>query len=281
MKVSIIVPTYNREEALVNTITDCLSQSFDEKEIVVIDQTKEHNDKTVNFITSVQEKIVYIKENTPGLTRARNIGARSASGDILIFIDDDVVLDNDFIANHVDNYIHRNADAVQGRIIEDNSQPSEQPQWVKNNLRFIGSNNCLSFGKTNTLTGCNFSVKKDVYLKIGGFDERYTKSANNEDSDFGLRLYKNNFNIVFSPLAKLKHLRITNGGVDTGIENQKLSLSYYYCELLFARKNFSSFTVFTYKIRLMWRGIKAIMKVVKHADSKVITVLMNNENDKM
>jgi glycosyltransferase involved in cell wall biosynthesis len=42
MKVSLIIPTYNRENALVNTIGDCLSQDFKDLEIIVIDQTKQH-----------------------------------------------------------------------------------------------------------------------------------------------------------------------------------------------------------------------------------------------
>ena len=280
MKASLIIPTYNRENALVNTIENCLSQDFKDLEIVVIDQTKQHQTDTTKYIESIKKRIIYITEDIAGLTRARNIGARNASGDILIFIDDDVVLDTDFVSQHIKNYTLNNADAVQGRIIEDDSEPKNKPQWVDNKIRFSGSNNCISHGKTNTLTGCNFSVKKTAYLDVGGFDERYTKSSNNEDSDFGLRLFKNNFNIVFSPEAKVKHLRITSGGVDTGIESQKLSLSYYYCELLFARKHFSYPVVLYYKARLMWRGIKAIIKLVKYADKKALTALDNQLSSK-
>ena len=59
MKASLIIPTYNREDALVNTIENCLSQDFKDLEIVVIDQTKQHQTDTTKYIESIKKRIIY------------------------------------------------------------------------------------------------------------------------------------------------------------------------------------------------------------------------------
>ena len=99
MKASIIIPTLNREEILLKTLKGIAGLSGD-FEVLVVDQS----DTPVkeDLLKSIDQRIrlVYLKEK--GLPNARNIGANEADGEILIYLDDDVEIQNlDFIFSTV------------------------------------------------------------------------------------------------------------------------------------------------------------------------------------
>jgi len=258
--VSLIICTYNREELLVQSIKCALAQTYDDLKIVVVDQTKEHSIETKCYLDSIAGEISYIFLSKPSLTKARNIGIEKSVGDIIIFIDDDVILENDFVYQHVQ--AHLKYDVVQGRVIEGDSLPSAKPHWVNAWIKFSGSNNCIKEGRINVVTGCNFSLKRDVVSKVGLFDEFFSKLALREDTDFGLRCYKEGVCMGFSPEAKLIHLSSSVGGVDTGIGNMFFSENYYRNDMYFAKKHFSPLACKLYKYRLYRRGCKAIRKLI-------------------
>ncbi|KAA3632549.1 MAG: glycosyltransferase family 2 protein, partial [Calditrichaeota bacterium] len=101
LKASLIICTYNREELFVETVQHALKQNYPDLEIIIVDQTKEHTKATTKFLDSVKDKINYIFSEAPSITKARNIGIKNASGDILIFIDDDTKFDENFVSNHI------------------------------------------------------------------------------------------------------------------------------------------------------------------------------------
>jgi len=264
--VSLIIPTYNREELLIQTVRDALAQTYTPLEIIVVDQSARHETETEKFLRSVSSRILYLRESVPSLSRARNIGGRRATGPLLIFVDDDVSLPPDFVAQHVSGY-RSGAVAAQGRIVE-SAKLNHKPAWLDFKNRSTGGNNYPFAGVTNVLTGCNMSVLKRVFEDLNGFDERFTKLALNEDTDFGYRLYRAGHKIVYLPEAWLKHHRSRVGGVDTGIEEKELSFSYYYCESLFAAKHFNPWICLYFRWCLMLRGVKAVRKLVRAAEQE-------------
>lgn len=115
--VSVLICTYNREEMLVNTLREVIAQKTDNIEIIVVDQTKNHELNTTKFLNETLPLIKYIKQE-PSLTKARNRALREAQGNILIFIDDDVRLSRDFINQHIKAY-QAGYQVVQGRVLLD------------------------------------------------------------------------------------------------------------------------------------------------------------------
>ena len=217
MKISVIIPTYNRENDLVETLKCLFNQDFDDYEILVIDQTKKHKEETIKFLEANKTKFKYIFSDKPSVTRSRNIGIEHAKGEILVFIDDDILCEPDFLKNHYRAFLD-GYDVVQGKIFEKNSENA--PIWILPWLKYKVLNNKKDQRTpTNSLTGCNFSVKKAVAEEVGKFDERFYKISVREDSDFGYRCYKAGKKMVFEPTAKLFHNRQNTGGVDTGIKN--------------------------------------------------------------
>ena len=263
--VSLIICTYNREELLVQSLVCALKQKYEDMEVIVIDQTENHDDETRLYLDSIKGEINYIYSSTPSLTKARNLGIDSSNGEIIIFIDDDVILEEDFVAHHVQ--AHTKYDVVQGRVIEGDSPASNKPHWVNRWIKYSGSNNCIREGKTNVVTGCNFSIKRLVVDKVGYFDIFFSKLALREDSDYGLRCYKQGMSMGFSPEAKLIHLSSPSGGCDTGIKNMFFADTYYRNDMYFAKKHFSTLACAFYEYRLHRRGCKEVKKLIRSAIS--------------
>lgn len=215
-KVSLIIPTYQREEMLCNTITYALNQDYKDYEILVIDQTEKHSSETSLFLNRLSDKVRIINHRPASLPGARNRGIYEARGEIVLMIDDDVIIREDFIRQHVSCYSNGSIDSVTGRII-----PKPHRNYYKVPLasisNIIGWLSPYNFQgiiqkEAFRVAGGNFSVKKSVALKLGLFDERYTGTAWGEEFDFSLRLNRGQYKILYNPEAFIIHLHSNEGG---------------------------------------------------------------------
>ena len=272
MKISLIIPSYNREELLVQTLECALKQDYPDYEILLIDQTKQHSPPTETYLVTHQERIRIFRPAIASVTQARNIGLREAKGELLVFTDDDVSYDETFLTRHLAAH-EGGIQIVQGRVTEQMSKHPNQPTWLTNSIRFKGGDNYDRDGATNNITGCNFSMTRDVVWIIGYFDENYRGVSVREESDYALRAYRAGVRFKFSASASLFHHRSPSGGVGSGVRNLFFEKSYYYCEMLFAKKHFSHWVQFTYRIRLYLRGIKNLRKLIRAAEKEADEVL--------
>ena len=267
MKVSLVIPSYNREELLVGTLRCAFAQDYPDLEILVIDQTKAHLSETQAFLDANKSRFTLVRPEFASVTKARNEGLRRARGEIIVFTDDDVSFEPGFIAAHVAAHAD-GTHVVQGRVTEQGSKHPSQPTWLTGSLRFKGGDNYDRDGKTNNITGCNFSMRRDVIERIGYFDENFTGVSVREESDYALRAFKAGLRFKFSASAALFHHRSPSGGVGSGVRNNFFEKSYYYCELMFAKKHFSPWTVFTYRLRLYLRGFKNLRRLIQVAEKE-------------
>jgi glycosyltransferase involved in cell wall biosynthesis len=267
MKASIVVPTYNREEELVDTIKCALAQDYENYEIVIVDQTSNHKPETLLFIEQNKQRFNYIHFEEPSLTRARNIGVRAAIGEIIIMVDDDTCFDKNFVREHV-NAIQEGFDVVSGRVDEGRLKSAKHPVWFNVWGRYSGSENCLSDGPTNKLAGCNGSFRKEVFNTLNGFDENFIKVANCEDADFGYRAYRAGYSVRFKASASLIHKKAICGGVGNRENSIYLDESYYQNRFYFTKKLFPKYAMIYLRIRLIIKGLKAAYRVVRKAEKE-------------
>jgi GT2 family glycosyltransferase len=251
---SLIVPTYRREEALVACLQSAIMQDYSPLEILVIDQTESHLTDTDTYLRNIESRVRIIRHSPPSAVTARNAGLKAARGDILIFIDDDTTFDPTFVSAHVAAH-SQGTDVVQGRVVEHGRGIGKRPQWMRPWLRVIGSNSCNKPGVTNTLTGCNFSLSRRVFEKIGEFDTKFSGLLLREDADYGARCHKAGFTMRFDASASVIHHREESGGVDFGTReaSRLYEPSVLRNELYFARKHFPALVVWLYKRRLLRR----------------------------
>jgi GT2 family glycosyltransferase len=266
-KTSLVIPTYNREELLVGSLRAAFAQDYPHLEILLIDQTKVHAPETDSFLAANRDRITHVRPDFASVTKARNEGLRQAKGQIIIFIDDDVSFESGFVSAHVAAHAD-GTHVVQGRVTEHGSKHPSQPTWLTDSLHFKGGDNYDQDGATNNITGCNFSIHRDVIERIGLFDENFKGVSVREESDYARRAFKAGLTFKFSAAAALFHHKSASGGVGTGVKNNFFEKSYYYCELMFAKKHFSSWTVFTYRLRLYLRGFKNLRKLIQAAEKE-------------
>ena len=92
--ISVVIPTYEREEPLVDTIADVIKQDYPKFEVLVIDQTGTHKPETQVYLEKQANagRIKLFRLTWASLPGARNYAVRRCSGEIILFIDDDVRL---------------------------------------------------------------------------------------------------------------------------------------------------------------------------------------------
>ena len=157
-------------------------------------------------------KIVKLKENH-GSGYARNKGANLAKGKILVFLDSDVEIKEDALGLINKNYkLNKHNIALQGVY-------SHTPNYKKSTTQYLQSYHCyylFSLTKkhkyTQTLCTNIFSIKKDIFFKLNGFDSNFS-NANSEDAEFGFRLIKEGYKIPIE--RRINTIHHTNFGLWT------------------------------------------------------------------
>ena len=261
LKISVIIPTYGREQPLIDSIDDVLKQNYSDFEIIVVDQTQNHEPETQTYLQKLADarKIQWYRVDWASLPGARNYAVRRAKGDILVFIDDDVKLETNYLQSHAKNYQHHpEIGAVAGRVFdrmkiadyadsgEDNSPYTIEylpPEAMDAGIAwyYIDLVHTTRPQQVISARGCNMSFRKDIFTKHDiWFDERFRGSAVREESDFCLRLRETNYKIWYDPEAHLIHLGEETGGChDISTRSLKYQLTFYHNHFLMALKNLS------------------------------------------
>lgn len=219
MKVSVVIPTLNREKVLIDTLESVLKDNYPNYEVVVIDQTEEHEPETKAALDRLSKKINYIFEPIKSLPHARNVGIAAASGEVILFLDDDIIPKGGLIAAHAARYSEDTVGGVGGRILAEGDEGKPEPgkvvtitPWAAFKDYFYGTKPA----EVATVRGANMSFRRDLCIKVGGFDENYIGNAMREETDFSLRIRSLGYKLVFEPKAEVFHLLTPSGGARSG-----------------------------------------------------------------
>ena len=219
INISLIIPTYNREKVLCDTVKYALGQNRTDYEIIIVDQTRSHFRATTEFLENLPEQVRIIHHRPPSLPAARNRGITEANGQIVIMIDDDVIIKPDFILQHESCYQSPLIGGVTGKITQANRYRTKIPFFLKKDalLQWISSENFAVNDEIEAfrLAGGNFSVRRESALAAGLFDEDFIGSAWGEEFDFSLRLKKIGYKILYNPVAEIVHLNESFGGCES------------------------------------------------------------------
>ena len=215
MKVSVVVCTYTMDhyDDVCDAADSILDQTHKQTELVLIsDGEPEVYEAMASDYGDCDEVVVGMTENNAGVSRSRNLGAELASGEIVAFIDDDGVADPNWIEELLGGYERHDALAVGGRMI---------PMWVTGKPSFLPEEYYWLIGVTHrgypeeecrvrNTWGSNFSVRRDVFENLGGFDETLgrvaDKQVQGEEPEFGARLYEvYGERMVYLPSARVAH----------------------------------------------------------------------------
>lgn len=215
MRVSVVIPTLNRPGAIVDIVTDFLGQTYDQLEVIIVDQTPTDNERLVE-IGAYDQRLHLIHTDTSGTCHARNLGVQTATGDIVIFTDDDCRLpDKNFVAVHTKNYADASVGGIGGQVhdrnIKLNREQSGPVCHVTKTGRVFANATSTVRQDINAPRGGNMSYRRQIILDVGGFDESFRGNAMREETDFSLRVVKAGWRIVYDPEAVADHLGLAGG----------------------------------------------------------------------
>jgi len=218
--VSIIIPTYNRVESLLETCKSLEIQSYpkDKYEVLVVDDgsadhTREIADKPYPY------KLRYIYQSNQGSAVARNTGAMNSSGDLLIFLDDDMWVEPNYISGLVEE--HQKYSRIVGMGCFLPYIPKEQSLFNKIYQRTmcVASEEPSSFVNFTECVTNNLSVERGNFFEIGMMQDVAGDGPTWwGDVDFGYRAYRCGYRFRRSSKAKCVHRDPTVEDLSSAVE---------------------------------------------------------------
>jgi glycosyltransferase involved in cell wall biosynthesis len=215
-RLSVVIPSLAREDRLRTTLGELARQRYPEWECIVVLQSMPDAGARDALRRTLGERLRLFFLDQPNASLARNIGLIEARGDIVLFLDDDVLVPEPaFLARHARHYADPELCAVFGQVrgpdgaVRSTCHPwSLQPRYGW--LYFPP--NYTEPRRLRNGTSVNLSARRQWAIAIGGMDAQFEKGAHREESDFCLRLTDRHGPLLFDPEAWLVHLGDSNGG---------------------------------------------------------------------
>ncbi len=227
LSTGIMICTCNRAQDLITTLSSIAKQTEQPNEIIIVDssdtpvQNYEAFTKMFNEDNFKQTKLMYQHTKTKSSTFQRNVGIKIASTDILHFLDDDVILQSNYLAemNKVFHEYPTYAGGM-GSVTNIPKKRNDAFRFLRRTFllqRIYSSGNFTlsgqpthSYGQKKFLTvealgGCCMAYRAKV-LKKHTFDEKLTRYAYMEDCDLSYRVSRE-APLFYNPTAQMKHMQ--------------------------------------------------------------------------
>lgn len=223
LTVSIVIATYHRPLDLAACLASILGQSVSPLEVIVVDNDAQRSAQATlcpNEAPYSAQRIMLRYETSPKNSPpcARNLGVQLAQGDLVLFLDDDVILEEDYLSEILQVYAAKpTALGVQGYIVNNNDGPRFwrkfffQPDYEPDVCRVLPSIRSISPFEPKTilpcerLSGCNSSYRRSILTEFPQ-DENMLKYSFGEDLDQSYRIFKRYPDALWlTPFARCVH----------------------------------------------------------------------------
>lgn len=214
MRITVAIPTYNRAELLRQTLCGITRQDFpaQEFEILVIDNNSTDNTReVVAAFAGASPPPRYVLETKQGLDHGRNRALDEAAGEIIVFGDDDILMEPDWLRQLVAPFSGSGAEkigCVGGEVIP--VFPDGLPDWVAEwhaPLAFRADAGALA--AKHSPMGANMAFPRRIFDQVGRFSTALDRSGRNlfsgGDEEMIRRVRAAGFEVWFVPAAKVQH----------------------------------------------------------------------------
>jgi glycosyltransferase involved in cell wall biosynthesis len=211
--VSVVLTSYDldRYDDLCSSLDSIFNQSYKDFEIIFITESKEIYERIESKYDSSKLKSKLVNESL-NLSEARNRGSRVANGDLIVFTDDDVIADKNWLLELVKSYEKDDDISGVGGYCK--------PIWVDKKPFYVPSEFYWVFGVTHTnhpqegkvrnTFGCNIGFDSNIFDELGGFYQSlgkdHGKKLQGEETEFCSRMRNiKQKNIYYNPRAIILH----------------------------------------------------------------------------
>lgn len=216
---SVILCTYNRERYIYNVLQSIAAGGFGDYEIVLVNNnsTDGTESECQRFAKDHPEVAMrYCVEKQQGLSYARNRGIMESQGEVLVYVDDDAVVNREYLQTYAD-FFNRNKEAVAaGGPITPRYDGCEEPSWMSHYTRQLvtGELNLgtreREFPKGAFPGGGNAAYRKSVFNEVGLFNVELGRKGNSligaEEKDLFDKMTSRGMKFYYLPNAILYHL---------------------------------------------------------------------------
>ena len=260
-KISVIIPTFNRGEMVVKCVQSVLATNYPELEVIVVDDcSPDDTRQRIDAAFAADPRVRYQRnERNSFQAVSRNNGRKTATGELLFFLDDDNLVHPDIFGELTKAFAHAptvglvaplaihqrpGKENVLWSLGSDFNCWTSQPNDVSPNLplsEFKSASNGSELRPTSYYPNA-FMVTAKAFDKVGGFDETYEQIF--EESDFGWKIGEAGYSRFLAVSARTDHLGFLEPGCvpelrQLGIEKPRRTYCFARNRLKFARKHFS------------------------------------------
>jgi GT2 family glycosyltransferase len=208
MSLTVAIPSYGRDEVLIDTVAALLALDPPPWELLLVDQTPRHDPAAETQLSSWQRegRLRWLRLPQPSITAAMNRALQDARGERVLFLDDDILPDPDLLAAHVRAGAAHPEAMVAGRIL--------QP-WHRGSPDLEGGPFLFNSLEPRTLKefmGGNVCLPRRQALALGGFDTNFVRVAYRFEAEFAHRWRQAGLTIRYAPDALIHHLKAERGG---------------------------------------------------------------------
>jgi len=225
MKISAIICTKDRKEDLFRVIESVMEQSRRPDELIIVDAGSSQDLKNVLAESFPKLSIKYFHVGS-GLTRQRNFGIGKSSGNMIVFFDDDVILDRNYLFYTEEVFardLGNKTGGAMGKITNINNDSLKfKLMQLYSKIFFLTSEgrgklkpsglpshpftlDCEEPMEVEVLSGAQMAYRREVF-EHEKFDETLSAYCYLEDVDFSYRIFKRGYKLIYQPKALIKHM---------------------------------------------------------------------------
>lgn len=204
---SVVICSRGRPGLLLDAVRSVLSMDRLPGELIVVDQSDEPQPQLAAGVSDTPVEVRYLWAPDRGLSRARNVGVDAARGDVIAFLDDDMLVDPHWLERLVDRLADQGERCVlSGKVTP--GQPEVPGAWAPSTIVDEHARTYAGKMDADVLYAGNMALYRSVFDEIGRFDERLgagTTLPSAEDNDFCYRLLRSGFVIEYRPDMEAVH----------------------------------------------------------------------------
>lgn len=230
-KVSIIVPVYNLENYIEQSVRSLLAQSYQNVEIILVDDgSKDASLSIIEQLAASDSRIVYTSQSNGGAAKARNTGLALATGDFITFVDGDDMLSPNAIRDNIGYFDDEKIDWVafsirrvdaQGNYIQTKGVYED---FIVSSYESITSEAFVPYFYSRKLSGVACAA---IYRKSSIASISFTEGKYYEDSIYFIDLLCNTKNAILSPKGEYLYVDRDGSSQKAALDYRHLDSSWY------------------------------------------------------